>query len=141
MPETGWLYAIRDGSGYTLDGESTVEGFARLVARKRRPGEMDWGIKAGYRHRPASPGDHLFVYTGQDDRGIIGSGSVVDLIEREPGDWAVIWRLDVEASRSLIARPFPAALVRSELAPARPRKNLFRLSSRLVTQVLKWLES
>jgi hypothetical protein len=123
-----WLYTLGEGRdrNFELNGESipvTIESYRRLVDDGRIREDRWWRIKQLW--NKVQPGDELFLYTGNDDKGIIGYGTVTSVSERE-GEWHIEPNLDLPKCRMLLESPIPAALVRTW--PLNLRRNVIDLS-------------
>ena len=110
-----WLYPISAGAdrSFTLaDGQSipvTVDSYRTLLDNGRIVEDRYWSISQNWNN--IQIGDEVFVYTGDEDLGIIGYGTV-DAVEQRADGWCILPRFDLGRSRALLKKPVPAAIVR-----------------------------
>jgi hypothetical protein len=121
-----WLYVISAASGaeFQLQGESipvTVDSYRNLVVSGRLVEDRYWGGKHGIsRYRQdVKKGDELFIYTGDQNLGIIGYAKINGVEERSNG-WCVLPEFDLDKCRALLEHPVPAAVVREWKSSLRP---------------------
>ena len=134
-PETSriagpWLYPISSGAdrSFTLaDGQSipvTVDSYRTLLGNGRLAEDLHWYISQNWKN--IQIGDEVFIYTGDQDLGIIGYATVRAVEQRTDG-WCILPHFDLARSRALLENPVPAAVVR-EWVPF-PRKSVVNLAS------------
>lgn len=122
-----WLYPISAGAdrSFTLaDGQSipvTVGSYRTLLENGRILEDLYWYISQNWNN--VQIGDELFIYTGDDDLGIIGYAAVGAVEQRADG-WCILPRFDLGRSRALLENPVPAAVVRDWVLPRRSVINL-----------------
>lgn len=109
-----WLYPISKRSHYhfLLKGGKkllvTAENFKKLVRSGRLKEDKDWSIAANFLR--VQPGDELFVYTGDDDLGIIGY-AIIKNVDRD--EHTLHLSFDRKKSEALLDAPVvPADVVR-----------------------------
>ena len=111
-----WLYPIAKKAGrvFELDDGSEVpvslENFRKLVQNGKLTQDEWWYIKQNWRH--IEIGDEVFIYTGDEDYGIIGYATVKDMKEKYPGDWYLQLDFDLGKCQALLKSPIPAPVVR-----------------------------
>jgi hypothetical protein len=116
---------------YPLSKRVTLEGFAALT----RPGHLTsdpwWAVTANRRRIRA--GDFVYVYTEEENAGIVGFATVRATRTTAQGRSAVQLRIDTRLSQRLVGeRPIPAASIRRWLPPRkRAVENLTAFSHRL----------
>jgi len=93
-----------------------------------------WGISQNWKN--AQPNDEVFIYTGDDDLGIIGYGTILGVPEWRGDCWRIKLSLDITKSRVLLKKPIPAKTVRQWVHY--PRRNLTNLA-RYKTQLIRLL--
>lgn len=138
-----WLYAISSRAKRTFDLEGrsvpvTTKSYRELVDNGRITEDRYWSIAQLWRE--VENGDELFVYSGDEDLGIIGYGIVTDLKERK-GGWVLLPSFDLAKCRSLLECPIPAPVVRGWIPL--PRRNVIDLApfkARLYPR-LPWFKS
>ena len=109
-----WLYTIAANAGRNFelkDGHQPVNiaNYGRLVNNGRIVEDQWWQI--GQNWSKVAAGDKLFIYTGDDDRGIIGYAVIEEAVER-PAGWALRLRFDLDKCKNLLRHPVPASVVR-----------------------------
>ena len=110
-----WLYLISAGSDRSFnlaDGESirvTVDSYRTLLENGRIVEDLYWYISQNWNN--IQRGDEVFIYTGDEDRGIIGYATVRE-VEQRPDGWCIIPQFNLERSLALLDHPIPAAIVR-----------------------------
>lgn len=134
-PETSpiagpWLYPISSGADRSFvlaDGQSipvTVDSYRTLLGNGRLAEDLHWYISQNWNN--IQIGDEVFIYTGDQDLGIIGYATVGAVEQRADG-WCILPHFDLGRSRALLENPVPAAVVR-EWIPF-PRKSVINLAS------------
>lgn len=123
-----WLYPISeraerrfildDGSEYPV----SIDTFKMLVGDGRISEDERWGLHINFRQ--ARQGDEVFIYTGDQDLGIVGFATVkaVDLDDRE-----LILNFDISKCKALLLDPVPAKIVRKWIP--HPRAAVIDLSA------------
>jgi len=81
-----------------------------------------WYISQNWRR--IEMGDEVFIYTGDEDYGIIGYATVKDVKEKAPGDWYLLLDFDLGKCRALLKSPVPAPVVRDWRWPRKAVVNL-----------------
>src|SRR5262249_31662270 len=110
-----WLYPISAGADrfFNLaDGQSipvNVDSYRTLLENGRIVEDLYWYISQNW--NKIQIGDEVFVYTGDQDLGIIGYATV-DAVEQRDDGWCILPRFDLGRSRALLEKPVPAAIVR-----------------------------
>jgi hypothetical protein len=92
-----------------------------------------WGISQNWKNVQLN--DEVFIYTGDDDLGIIGYGTILGVAWREDC-WRIKLSLNIAKSRNLLKKPIPATTVRQWVHF--PRRNLTNLA-RYKTQLIRLL--
>jgi hypothetical protein len=111
-----WLYPISASAGATfrLENEeldATLPNFERLVGDGRLVQDEWWRISTNFRN--VQPGDEVFIYTGDQNRGIIGYATV-----REVSRVKRVLRLkfDLKKCQALLdEKPLSAPVVRKQI--------------------------
>jgi hypothetical protein len=134
-----WLYPIakRGGREFWLDDgtrlEVSVDNYAKLVKNGRLGEDELWGVATNFLN--AQPDEEVFIYTGDQNLGIIGYAKIVKVeLGKNP---AFHLRFDLKKCASLLAAPVPAPIVRKWLRPRKTVENLTPHLSKL-RQVLPW---
>jgi hypothetical protein len=114
-----WLYPIakRAGKRFVLKGKTlsvSVANFEKLVRNGRLKEDRWWFLSANFLR--VNEGDEVFVYSGDDDKGIIGYARVRTVDREDP---ALELRFDRERCVQLLKTPVPASLVRKWVFPRR----------------------
>jgi hypothetical protein len=125
-----WLYPISSGAdrSFTLaDGQSipvTLDSYRTLLGNGRLVEDLYWYISQNW--NKIQIGDEVFIYTGDEDLGIIGYATVGAVEQRADG-WCILPHFDLARSRALLENPVPAAVVRAWVPF--PRKSVINLAS------------
>jgi hypothetical protein len=126
---TPWLYAIAAAARKTFDLEDrrnpipvNIATYTKLVETGRIVKDPWWYITRNWKNVDA--GDEVFIYTGDDDRGIVGFATVKRVEGRNEG-WALLLSFDLSKCRALLRKPIPASTVRSWIPF--PRGNVLSL--------------
>jgi hypothetical protein len=125
-----WLYPIssRADRSFTLaDGQAvpvTVDSYRTLLGNGRLAEDLYWYISQNWNN--IQIGDDVFIYTGDQDLGIIGYAKVGAVEQRADG-WCILPHFDLGRSRALLENPVPAAVVREWVRF--PRKSVINLAS------------
>jgi hypothetical protein len=120
-----WLYPISEKAKRSFlldDGPEepvSVENYRRLVLSGRLAEDDWWYITQNY--DKVKPGDEIYVYTGDQDLGIIGYATVLDKQGQDIHTWELNLRIDIDKCRMLIEKPIPAKTIRQWLLPGRIR--------------------
>ena len=124
-----WLYCIAAGSGHVFsfdEQEKTIpvntDTYAILVEDGRIAEDPWWEISQNW--KKVESGDDVFVYTGNDDLGIIGFATIKD-VENRNGQWGLCLDFDLPKCKALLRKPIPAPIVRGWIP--RPRRNVWNL--------------
>jgi hypothetical protein len=130
-----WLYPISKDAGTVFilgDGtqvDVSLESFTDLVVNGRIQEGAWWYIRQNW--RKIQIGDEVYIYTVEQDAGIIGYAIIDDLVEQlnwdAPG-WYILLRFDLNKCRSLLKYPIPAETVREKWVHY-PRKTVINLES------------
>jgi len=117
-----WLYPISGRGGYSweLTDENwesvTLESSERLTKSGRLKNDPWWELTTNYRRIQA--GDFVYIYTGNDDAGIVGFAVANQIRTPEQGRPEVCLSIDFRLSRRLVQeRPVPATVIRQWLRP------------------------
>ena len=108
------------------DGPKTIPVTFDTYAYRVENGEIAndpwWYITRNWKN--VEPGDELFVYTGDKNRGIIGYATIGESEERD-GVWFLRLDFDLPKCRGLLRDPIPAPIVRGWIPF--PRGNVLNL--------------
>lgn len=111
----------------------SIANYEKLLKTGELTQDKWWGISQNWKN--VRPNDEVFIYTGDDDLGIIGYGTILGVEWR--GDcWCIKLSLDITKSRHLLKKPIPAKTVRQWVHY--PRRNLTNLA-RYKTQLIRLL--
>lgn len=88
----------------------TVDSYTALVRDGRLIEDRSWYIRQNW--RKIEIGDELFVYTGDQNLGIVGFATINDVNQRED-EWYVNLNFDLRRCRALLTQPIPAEVVRT----------------------------
>jgi len=79
--------------------------------------DASWGVATNFRR--INKRDRVWVYYGRadGDLGVVGLATVREVTEQEDGRTTVLLRWDIERSKHLIVRPFPATEIRRAVWP------------------------
>lgn len=133
-----WLYPISEKAGryFQLDDGSRVpvslETFEELVETKRLTEDEWWYIAQNYDQVQLD--DEVFIYTGDQNTGIIGYARVQDKRDK---DWNVSLKFDLAKCRNLLDQPVPAAVVRRWISPRAAVRDLGPFQAKL-RRYLPW---
>jgi hypothetical protein len=133
-----WLYPISRKSGYFFSDKqgrrarTSYESFRDFVVTGRIQ-DKGWWVHANF--DKVAQGDEVFIYTGDQDRGIIAYAKVNGKTARNR---RVKIRLDQPKTRLLLADPVPAPKVRPLIPP--PRAPLLNLKNGIgeIRKLLPW---
>ncbi len=122
-----WLYCISGKAGKVFVHDSatlpvTIDTYTQLVKHGGFENDVWWYITRNWKN--VAPGDELFVYTGDKDRGIIGYAVIQEVVNEE-GNWYLRLTFDVPKSLILLEQPIPAQVVRRWIP--RPQGNVLNL--------------
>lgn len=107
-----WLYPISSKSGYYFKNAQgkrvkvSYESFRDFV-HTEKVRDRWWGVHFNF--QKVEKGDDLFIYTGDEDRGIIACAKIVG---KDQNTRQLIIRIDKARTKKLLADPVPAPLVR-----------------------------
>jgi len=136
---SSWLYPISSSSGNYFEDKrgkrvpASYESFRDKVV----PGlikDDEWRVRNNF--DKVRPGDELFIYTGDDDHGIIAYAKITGTI---PKTRSITFRFDrAKTSRLLFSDPVPADHVPPLIPP--PRASLVNLERgiRQIRKLLPW---
>jgi hypothetical protein len=133
-----WLYTIAEGVGRTFDIEGatipvTILSYRQLVENGRLVEDRWWRISQHWEQ--VAIGDEVFIYTGEQDLGIIGYAKIKSVEKRSQG-WCLEPEFDLSKCRMLLRHPIPASVVRGwNLNLRRNPVNLNALASELYSLV------
>jgi hypothetical protein len=132
-----WLYAISEGKGRTfdIDGKSidvTVNSYRQLLEDGRLDKDS-WRVRNHGHH--VEVGDDVFVYTGDQDLGIVGFAQVKSAEACTQG-WSLKLGFNRDKSLMLLECPIPASVVRTW--GLNLRSNLVDLS-RSASELYTWM--
>jgi hypothetical protein len=131
-----WLYPISSRGGYFFEDKKgrtvdvSYESFRDWVATGRILDE-DWVVNQNF--KSIQKGDDLFIYTGDDDRGIIGFGKINGV---DPKRFSINFNLDRRRTKELMLDPIPAYQVRKWIPF--PRKAVINLKP-FINELRKWI--
>ncbi len=115
-----WLYPIskRAGREFSLDDGTrlkvSMDNYAKLVKNGRLSEDKFWNVSANF--RTAKIGEEVFIYTGDQDLGIIGYAKILEVDCTRP---AFRLEFDLKKCGALLDAPIPASLVREWVFPRR----------------------
>jgi hypothetical protein len=118
-----WLYPIAESAErYFLlkDGSKvyvSVASYKKLVKNGRLAEDDWWYIVQNF--NKVKVGDEIYIYTGDEDLGIIGYAVVEGKQGHNSGTWQLHINIDLGKCRTLIQNPIPASIVRSWILPSR----------------------
>ncbi len=132
-----WLYAISAGKGRTfdIDGKSTdvtVNSYRQLLEDGRLDKDS-WHVRN--HGKDAEAGDDVFIYTGDQNLGIIGCAKIKGKKPCNQG-WSLNLEFDRDKSLMLLEHPIPASVVRTW--GVNLRGNLVDLS-RSASELYTWI--
>src|SRR5438046_3070004 len=109
-----WLYTIskRSQRYFELkdkDIPASPETCEELVNNGKLVEDRTWGISQNWGR--IHPGDEVSIYTGDEDRGIIGYAHVAKVVPKS-GGWVIDMKFDLGKCKQLLKEPVPAAKVR-----------------------------
>ncbi len=137
-----WLYPIskRAGAFFHLDDGTrwkvSAENYEKLVENGRLGEDEEWTVSKNFRN--AQTGDEVFIYTGDEDRGIIGYARILAIKSGANGH---VFHLNFDLGKCavLLANPIPAPLVRTWVKPLRGAvENLTPYLPKLRELLLYW---
>jgi hypothetical protein len=120
-----WLYSISQRSGRNFELRDGTEvpvsstSYTTLLQNGRLAEDDMWYIEHNWKN--IEKGDDVFIYTGDEDVGIIGYATVEE-VKPPPPEWHIQIKLNLKKSRLLRAEPIRAAKVREWVHF--PRKNV-----------------
>ena len=128
-----WLYPISKNAdtyfelanGRRID--VSIESFKSLVSSGKINEDAWWFIKQNWRN--IHPGDEVYIYTGDDDQGIVGYARIADIqefLDATPSGWYLYLDFDLKKCRALLGRPISARIVRDKWVHY-PRKTVINL--------------
>lgn len=108
-----WLYVISERPGYTFEigGKPipvSIESYSKLVDNGKLGEDMPWHISQ--RWKDIERGDEVYIYTGDQDFGILGFATVARVIRAEH---ALDLNFDFGRCKALLHKPIRATTVRS----------------------------
>jgi hypothetical protein len=133
-----WLYPIseRGNKKFVLDDGTElpvcIDTYRMLVENRRLSEDEVWYLSSNFLRVEA--GDEFFIYTGDQDLGIIGYAIVEKVDRDEP---AAHLRFDLKKCAALIETPVPAVTVRKWVWPRCAVVSLAKHSSEL-ERLLPW---
>jgi len=128
------LFTLRDGTELPV----SLESYEKLVKSRKIVEDAWWYIKQNWNNVEID--DEVFIYTGDNNRGIIGHATVHEVKYRSD-DWYIRLEFDLEKCKLLFANPIPASKVRQWVHF--PRRNVINLEQhedeihRLMSRKLK----
>ncbi len=138
---SSWLYPISERAGRYFelkDGRHwpvSVDTYRILVENRRLAEDDAWYIKTNFHN--VRKGDEVYVYTGDQDLGIIGYAKVNDVLQ-DGEEWFVDLKFDLNKCEQLLnGRPISAQLVRKWVAPRAAVVSLKHVESEL-KKLLPW---
>jgi predicted RNA-binding protein with PUA-like domain len=102
----------------------SIDSYKALVRTGELVKDAWWYISQNW--RKIQIGDEVYVYTGDEDLGIVGF-AVVAAIEKRPDAWYIQMDFDLNKCRSLLNHPISAAKVRNWIH--HPRKTVVNLEA------------
>lgn len=126
-PKGCWLYPIseRGDRFFVLDGGKkypvSVDTYKMLVEDGRLGQDERWGLHINFHN--VQPGDEVFIYSGDQNVGIIGFAKVKEV---DVEDRLLTLRFDINKCKALLTKPVPAEIVRNWIA--NPRAAVCNLS-------------
>lgn len=124
-----WLYAIAAAAGreFEVAGRRPIPVNARTYASLVESGQLAqdrwWNISRNWKN--VVPGDEIFIYTGDQNLGIVGYATAERLEERD-GVWHIHMDFDLSKCRALLHEPISAEVVRERIPV--PRGNVLSLA-------------
>ena len=107
-----WLYSIskRPGYHFIIDGKKipvTIDSYRDLIESGQLDRDRDWHLTQHWDH--IEVGDQVFIYTGDEDVGILGFATVARVnLAQQTMDLS----FDIEKCKMLLRSPVPASKVR-----------------------------
>jgi hypothetical protein len=139
---SSWLYPIAERAErfFLLKGggkvDVSVSSYKKLVKNSRLPEDNWWGISQNF--NKVEIGDKVYIYTGDEDLGIIGYAIVKDKRGDNKNDWELCLNFDLDKCRQLIQDPIPADIVRLWIrGRIKTVNNLDSVQSKL-EKILQW---
>jgi len=110
-----WLYPIskKAGRSFILSGKPvkvSLESFRGLVQSGRLKEDKKWYVWQNY--RKIQPGDEIYIYTGDQNTGIVGYATVQKVYQDQKDSWYIELQFDLKKCKKLIDQPVPAKVVR-----------------------------
>ncbi len=133
-----WLYGIakRRGLNFRINGKDlpvSLKNYEKLLHNGKRSADQWWYITQNWKKLRLD--DEVLIYTGDDDRGIIGRATIlgIDWFNRR---WNLHLKFDLKRSLYLFKHPIPAEKIRNLVRY--PRQNVVNLS-RFRSRILRLL--
>lgn len=123
------MFCLDDGTRLKV----SVDSYAKLVKNGRLGEDELWEVSTNF--RTAQVDDEVFIYTGDQNLGIIGYAKI-SKVKRKKNP-AFHLRFDLKKCAALLAAPIPAPVVRKWLWPRRTVENLTPHLAKL-RRVLPW---
>lgn len=133
-----WLYPISKRARkefYLRDGARmavSVDNYVKLVKNGRLGEDKEWYLSTNF--KAVQVGEEVFIYTGDNDLGIIGYAKILSVNREEP---AFDLEFDLRKCEALLEAPIPASLVRKWVYPRRAVVELTPHLSKL-NSLLPW---
>lgn len=114
---SSWLYPIAERAEryFLLKGgkkvDVSVSSYKELVKNGRLPEDNWWSLSFNF--GKVKIGDEIFIYTGDENLGIIGYATVENKNGDNKDDWQLRLNFDIQKCRQLIQEPIPAKIVRT----------------------------
>lgn len=134
-----WLYSIAKKAEriFKIEDKKTIpvsiDSYEKLIQSKRFREDEWWYIMQNW--KKIGIGDEVFIYTGDEDKGIIGYATIRD-VKQLNGVWHINLEFDFEKCQQLLEKPIPASIVRQWIHY--PRRNVADLS-RFATELYRLL--
>ena len=141
---SSWLYPISEKAGryFLLNDGSTVDvsisSYKELVENRKLAEDDWWYVDQNF--NKVEIGDEIYIYTGDEDLGIVGYAVVTDKEGHDRNTWQLCLNIDLEKCHWLLQNPIPAKIVRPWILPSRIKtvNNLDAFQSELEA-LLPWL--
>lgn len=133
-----WLYPISKRARkefYLKDGARvsvSVDNYIKLVRNGRLGEDKEWYLSTNF--KKVQIGEEVFIYTGDNDLGIIGYAKILEVNREKP---AFDLEFDLKKCEALIDVSIPASLVRKWVFPRRAVVELTPHLSKL-NSLLPW---
>ena len=137
-----WLYPIstRSGNEFTLaDGtgfKTSIKNFSLLVDDGRIQEDAWWHVSQNF--EGVRLNDEIFIYAGENDFGIVGYATVLEMEGFNQKTWKLKLAFDIDRCKTLInQQPVKAEIIRSWFNPRNAVRSLDNYTTEL-NQLLPW---